>query len=225
MPQTFQIAVIEGDGIGPEVTREAIRAVEAAAPISDAAFQWSAYPWGTDHYMTHGRMAPHDFLESLAQPRCNLARRRGTPPGSRPRHAEWPVAADSPAFRPVHLPATKLSLPGREQPAPRKSSRIDRSPRFSREYRRRIRQCRGATLSGHWQKKSRFKHRSSRAGGVSGSSGPPSRKRERVLAAEWRPSPRATRKATAWCCGTKCSRRWRPSFPISGPNRSSSIEP
>jgi tartrate dehydrogenase/decarboxylase/D-malate dehydrogenase len=67
MPQTFQIAVIEGDGIGPEVTREAIRAVETAAPVSGAAFQWSAYPWGTDYYRAHGRMAPHDFLDSLAR--------------------------------------------------------------------------------------------------------------------------------------------------------------
>jgi tartrate dehydrogenase/decarboxylase/D-malate dehydrogenase len=66
MPQTFDIAVIEGDGIGPEVTREAIRAIEAAAPCSDAAFQWTAYPWGTDYYLAHGRMAPIDFLEVLA---------------------------------------------------------------------------------------------------------------------------------------------------------------
>ena len=67
MPRTFDIAVIEGDGIGPEVTREAIRAVEAAAPRSDAAFQWTRYPWGTDYYLAHGRMAPPDFLDSLAR--------------------------------------------------------------------------------------------------------------------------------------------------------------
>ena len=35
MPHTFDIAVIEGDGIGPEVTREAIRSVEAAATLDD----------------------------------------------------------------------------------------------------------------------------------------------------------------------------------------------
>ena len=67
MPETFQIAVIEGDGIGPEVTREAIRAVETAAPVSDAVFHWSAYPWGTDYFVANGRMAPADFLESLAR--------------------------------------------------------------------------------------------------------------------------------------------------------------
>jgi len=66
MPRTFDIAVIEGDGIGPEVTREAMRAVEAAAVRSDAVFRWTSYPWGTEHYLAHGRMAPPDFLDKLA---------------------------------------------------------------------------------------------------------------------------------------------------------------
>ena len=66
MPRTFDIAVIHGDGIGPEVTREAIRSVEAAAALDDATFQWQSYPWGTDHYFEHGCMAPEDFLDTLA---------------------------------------------------------------------------------------------------------------------------------------------------------------
>ncbi len=66
MPRSFDIAVIEGDGIGPEVTREAIRAVEAAADLDGASFQWSPYPWGTDFYFAHGRMAPDDYLDTLA---------------------------------------------------------------------------------------------------------------------------------------------------------------
>jgi tartrate dehydrogenase/decarboxylase/D-malate dehydrogenase len=67
MPRTFDVAVIEGDGIGPEVTREAIRAVEAAESSSDAAFQWTRYPWGTEYYLAQGRMAPPDFLDLLAR--------------------------------------------------------------------------------------------------------------------------------------------------------------
>lgn len=65
--RTFRIAVLEGDGIGPEVTSEAIRAVEAAAPLSDARFEWTKYPWGTDYYFEHGRMAPADYLDQLAK--------------------------------------------------------------------------------------------------------------------------------------------------------------
>jgi tartrate dehydrogenase/decarboxylase/D-malate dehydrogenase len=66
MPR-FNIAVIEGDGIGAEVTREAIRAVEAAAGLSDAAFEWQSYPWGADYYFEHGRMAAADYLDQLAE--------------------------------------------------------------------------------------------------------------------------------------------------------------
>src|SRR3984957_2707810 len=67
MTRNFQIAVIEGDGIGPEVTAEAIRAADAAAARENAAFQWTRYPWGTDYYLAHGRMAPPDFLDALAK--------------------------------------------------------------------------------------------------------------------------------------------------------------
>ncbi|MBT4865522.1 MAG: 3-isopropylmalate dehydrogenase [Planctomycetaceae bacterium] len=65
MSRTFSIAVIEGDGIGPEVTREAIRATEAAAAISDSRFEWNHFDWGTDYYLKHGKMAADDFLDQL----------------------------------------------------------------------------------------------------------------------------------------------------------------
>lgn len=64
--KTHRIAVIAGDGIGPEVTREAIRAADAAAPLSDAKCEWTYFPWGTDFYFEHGRMAPADYLDALA---------------------------------------------------------------------------------------------------------------------------------------------------------------
>ena len=65
--KTYRIAVIEGDGIGPEVTREAMAAVIAAAPLSAANFEWTKYPWGTDYYLQHGRMAPENYLDELAR--------------------------------------------------------------------------------------------------------------------------------------------------------------
>ena len=65
--ETFRIAVIDGDGIGPEVTHEAIRVVEEAAALSDARFEWTNYPWGTDLYLTEGCMAPDDYLDRLAE--------------------------------------------------------------------------------------------------------------------------------------------------------------
>lgn len=63
---TFRIAVIGGDGIGPEVTREAQRVAVAAAEAAGSRIEWSEFPWGTDYYFKHGRMAPADFLDQLA---------------------------------------------------------------------------------------------------------------------------------------------------------------
>lgn len=66
MAHSFDIAVIAGDGIGPEVTREAIRVAEAAASLEKASFRWTDYDWGTDYFFKHGRMAPENFLETLS---------------------------------------------------------------------------------------------------------------------------------------------------------------
>lgn len=64
--RTFQIAVIEGDGIGVDVTREAIKVLDAAGGLDEAAFSWNYFPWGTDYYFEHGRMAAEDYLDQLA---------------------------------------------------------------------------------------------------------------------------------------------------------------
>ena len=64
---THRIAVIGGDGIGPEVTREAIRAADAAVMRVGSLIAWTEFPWGTDHYFAHGQMAPPEFLDELAK--------------------------------------------------------------------------------------------------------------------------------------------------------------
>ncbi len=64
--RTFQIAVIEGDGIGVDVTREAIKVLDAAGGLDEAVFSWNYFPWGTDYYFEHGRMAAEDYLDQLA---------------------------------------------------------------------------------------------------------------------------------------------------------------
>lgn len=63
---THRIAVIAGDGIGPEVTREAMRAADAAVKRSGSVIAWTEFPWGTDYYFVHGRMASPEFLDELA---------------------------------------------------------------------------------------------------------------------------------------------------------------
>lgn len=62
-----RVAVIPGDGVGPEVIREAIRVLEEAlAGVSEAAIEWTELPWGSDYYHRTGRMMPEDGIETLS---------------------------------------------------------------------------------------------------------------------------------------------------------------
>jgi len=56
---THRIAVIAGDGAGPEVIAEARKVVDALG--LDIA--WTDLPWGTDHFHAHGTMMPPDALD------------------------------------------------------------------------------------------------------------------------------------------------------------------
>jgi tartrate dehydrogenase/decarboxylase / D-malate dehydrogenase len=56
---THRVAVIAGDGAGPEVIAEARKAVDALA----LDLTWHELPWGTGHYHEHGRMMPPDALD------------------------------------------------------------------------------------------------------------------------------------------------------------------
>jgi tartrate dehydrogenase/decarboxylase/D-malate dehydrogenase len=56
---THRVAVIAGDGAGPEVIAEARKAVDALG----LELEWHDLPWGTDHFHEHGTMMPPDALE------------------------------------------------------------------------------------------------------------------------------------------------------------------
>ncbi|HEY2644840.1 MAG TPA: isocitrate/isopropylmalate family dehydrogenase, partial [Galbitalea sp.] len=66
MPRTISIAVIPGDGIGREVTVEAVKILHAAAP-EDVVFETTQYPFGAGHYLETGDILSDDDLEALAQ--------------------------------------------------------------------------------------------------------------------------------------------------------------
>jgi tartrate dehydrogenase/decarboxylase/D-malate dehydrogenase len=61
----FNVAVIGGDGIGPEVIDQAIRVAEAALRHEDARVAWQRLPWGCGFYKQHGRMMPADGFDQL----------------------------------------------------------------------------------------------------------------------------------------------------------------
>jgi tartrate dehydrogenase/decarboxylase/D-malate dehydrogenase len=63
----FRIAVIGGDGIGPEVTEQAVRAAEAAVKADGATLAWTRLPWSSGFYKDTGRMMPEDGWDTLTK--------------------------------------------------------------------------------------------------------------------------------------------------------------
>lgn len=64
--KTFKIAVIPGDGIGPEVIKEGVRVMNRIAEVDGSfAFEYTWFPWGCDYYLETSRMMPEDGMEQL----------------------------------------------------------------------------------------------------------------------------------------------------------------
>jgi 3-isopropylmalate dehydrogenase len=61
-----RIAVIPGDGIGIEVTREAVETLRRLADLSGRPIRFDAFPWGADHYLKTRETLPPGSLERLA---------------------------------------------------------------------------------------------------------------------------------------------------------------
>ena len=62
----YKMALIPGDGIGPEVTAEGVKALDAAAALDGGfRFEWTSFPWGCDFYLKHGKMMDDDGIEQL----------------------------------------------------------------------------------------------------------------------------------------------------------------
>ena len=52
----MRIAVIPGDGIGPEVVPEGIRVLEAAGRKLDFEYEFTTYDWSCEHFKKTGAM-------------------------------------------------------------------------------------------------------------------------------------------------------------------------
>lgn len=66
MTQKFNIALIPGDGVGPEVVAEGVRVMEAIASMDpDLRFTFHHFPWGCEYYLKEGRMMEADGLDKL----------------------------------------------------------------------------------------------------------------------------------------------------------------
>ena len=62
---SYEIAVIPGDGIGSEVVDAALPVVEAAAENAGFGIETTRFEWGTEYYLERGEMMPDDGVERL----------------------------------------------------------------------------------------------------------------------------------------------------------------
>ncbi len=62
---TYKIAVIPGDGIGPEVVFEGVKVLESVARAYGFALELHTLPWGSAYFDAHRRMMPQDAITQL----------------------------------------------------------------------------------------------------------------------------------------------------------------
>lgn len=66
--KTYKIAVIAGDGIGPEVIEEGIKVLDTVAELDGRfKFEFTHFPWGCEYYKETGRMMAEDGIETLSK--------------------------------------------------------------------------------------------------------------------------------------------------------------
>ncbi|MDE2572285.1 MAG: tartrate dehydrogenase [bacterium] len=64
-PPEYRIAVIAGDGVGPEVVTQGRRVIECAAQRFGLSLAWTELPWGSEYYRRHGTMMAADAFQTV----------------------------------------------------------------------------------------------------------------------------------------------------------------
>lgn len=65
MSKPYKIAVIPGDGTGPEVVAEGIKALKALSKRCGLKFDFKEFPLGGDQYLKKGMLLPEEVIEEL----------------------------------------------------------------------------------------------------------------------------------------------------------------
>ena len=123
---TIDLAVIPGDGIGPEVTAEALKVLEAAAPAG-VKIEPTRYDLGAERYLATGEVLPDSVLAEIRDHDAILLGAVGGKPGDpnlpagHPRAR--PAAAAALRARPLREPAPVPDLPGCDLTARRTRAR------------------------------------------------------------------------------------------------------
>ena len=68
MSKNYKIAVIPGDGIGPEVMAECVKVLNVIAERDGSfSFEFTTFPWGCEYYLEHKEMMPENGIEILSK--------------------------------------------------------------------------------------------------------------------------------------------------------------
>ena len=81
MTRNIDLAVIPGDGIGPEVVAQAVRVLEAALNGSDTGLSLTEYDLGAHHWLTTGETLSAETLEAIRGHEAILFGAIGAAPG------------------------------------------------------------------------------------------------------------------------------------------------
>jgi len=67
MTDVIKIAVIGGDGTGPEVTREALKVLSAVAPLENFKFETTDFDYGANRYLSSGEVITEEQIDEFRQ--------------------------------------------------------------------------------------------------------------------------------------------------------------
>ncbi|WP_431220895.1 3-isopropylmalate dehydrogenase [Leifsonia xyli] len=81
MSRTVKLAVIPGDGIGPEVIAEAVKALDAVTAGTELSFEKTHFSLGADRYLETGDVLTDDDLEAITAHDAILLGAVGGTPG------------------------------------------------------------------------------------------------------------------------------------------------
>jgi len=63
----YKIAVIGGDGIGPEVTIEALKVLKKTSELFGFKYEMTEYPFGSEHYLKTGELVPESVYSEYRE--------------------------------------------------------------------------------------------------------------------------------------------------------------
>lgn len=81
--RVISLAVIAGDGIGPEVTAEAVKVLEKATAASPVSFELTEYELGAEHWLKTGETLPDATLKAIKRHDAILFGAVGAAPGDK----------------------------------------------------------------------------------------------------------------------------------------------